>query len=114
MFHSVSAKAKTVRQRVRTCRRHCLQSCIYLAGFSDIESAAGNFSVAFIQDGTSQLYQKKFLGLLEKYSFLLRRAVFFQRCKGIFNARERTCSKETNIEASRISDIIKEQRARKK
>lgn len=71
----ISPEARRMRQRVKRCSNHCLQSCIHLNGLSDIYSKVRGFLTLLGNRNEAQEYLTKTLALLRGYRFLLERRI---------------------------------------
>lgn len=104
--HWLSFKAKKIRQEIKQCQNHCLQSCIHLAELSDIYSNIIKFKVSINSNENYKEYLKKLSMLLENYKFLLeKRLVKYYRT--LRENKDNTIN-ELKFEIMHISTLIKD------
>ena len=100
----ISYKAKKIRQEIRQCQNHCLQSCIYLAELSDVYSDIIKFKTSIGKDKGNQEYLRRLSLLLEGYKFLLARKLT-KYSRNIHADKKAGFSSELKLEIEKISGI---------
>lgn len=94
-----------IRNKVKTCQSHCLQSCIHLPELADIYSEAEKSRLSFITDSQN----KKLLKQFRSYKFMLQKEVFLRYILGLLlKSGEGSRCEELNNEIMNISNFIKE------
>lgn len=101
----LSFKAKTIRQDIKQCQNHCLQSCIHLAELSDVYSEIGKFESAITGGQADGEYGEKLTALLERHMFLLRKKLA-KNSKRAYAADKDASSNKLKLEIGNLSKIL--------
>lgn len=101
-----SPQAKKIRQEIKQCRSHCLQSCVHLAELSDIYTETREFKNSIDKVKENEEYIKGLLVLFKNYNLLLTKKLI--KCLRTESGRDKNnYLNELKSEITKTSEIIK-------
>jgi len=102
----ISPQAKKIRDEIKKCQSHCLQSCIYLTELSDVYSEVKKFKDLINKIEEKEKYTKRLSVLFKTYNFLLEKKLIKYR-KNEPRENEDTYFNELKSEITKTSEIMK-------
>jgi len=103
----LSFKAKNIRQDIKQCQNHCLQSCIHLAELSDVYSEINKFKAVITEGRGDGEYKKKLSALLERYMLLLKKKMAKNSKRAYAKDKDSVLTK-FKLEVENLSKIMEE------